>query len=263
METNEAQNNIVRRPGGPRAISRALDLLMLLAGKPQGMALGELSSALSVPKSTFVDTLRGLCELQYLLLDGNKYRLGPSAYHFASRIMLNWSAPDMIRAEVKALAAETGESVGFAIADWELGQAIYTEAENSKQPVRYAMQAGLRAPLYASASGRVLLAFATPQEQETYLARAPLRQLTGQTETDPERIKANLDRIRAQGFCASFGEMLKDTAALAVPVLNPDGRCMGTIMLAAPLDRMRANLDRFLETVIRAGTQASAGRWND
>jgi IclR family transcriptional regulator, acetate operon repressor len=149
--------------------------------------------------------------------------------------------------------------VGFAIADWEIGQAIYTEASNSPQPVRYAMQAGLRAPLYASAAGRVLMAFAGPEQVDDYLARAHLRQLTDSTRTDPDAIRVSLAEIRKQGYCASFGEMLSDTAALAVPVMGPDGDMLGALILAAPLARMKQNFDRLLSATVEAGHRASAG----
>ncbi|KKW91865.1 MULTISPECIES: IclR family transcriptional regulator [Sphingobium] len=244
---------------GPKAITRVLDLLALLAGKQDGMSLAELSAAMTVPKSTFIDTLRGLTDMHYLSCQEGRYRLGPSAYHFASRIVRHWSAPEIIRAQVKQLAAETRESVGFAIADWDIGQAIYIEASNSPQPVRYAMQAGLRAPLYASAAGRLLMAYAGPEQVEDYLARAHLRQLTGNTRTDPGAIRAALVEIREQGYCASFGEMLSDTAALAVPVMGPDGDLLGALMLAAPLDRMKQNFERLLNATLDAGRHASAG----
>lgn len=248
-----------KRTKGPKAITRVLDLLLLLAGKQEGMSLSDLSAALSVPKSTFLDTLRGLAERQFLVHEDGRYRLGPAAYHFASRIVANWSAPEMIRIQVKALARATGESVGFAIADWEIGQAFYTEAVNSTQPVRYAMQAGLRAPLYASAAGRVLLAYAPPERVDAYLERAHLKPLTGSTRTDPQSIRANLEEIRRQGYCASFGEMLSDTAAIAVPIRDTDGRTVGAMMIAAPLDRMKTNYDRFLAAVMEAGRRASGG----
>ncbi|AEG51224.1 transcriptional regulator, IclR family [Sphingobium chlorophenolicum L-1] len=246
------------RTRGPKAITRVLDLLALLAGKQDGMSLTELSAIMAVPKSTFIDTLRGLCDMHYLSCQEGRYRLGPAAYHFASRITRHWSAPEMIRAEVKQLAAETRESVGFAIADWEIGQAIYTEASNSPQPVRYAMQAGLRAPLYASAAGRVLMAYAPTEQAEDYLAHAQLRQLTENTRTDPHAIRAALVEIRERGYCASFGEMLSDTAALAVPVSGPDGDLLGALMLAAPLDRMKQNFERLLNATLEAGRRASA-----
>lgn len=257
MEANLAGG---RPAKGPKAITRVLDLLALLAGKQDGMGLGELSVATSVPKSTLIDTLRCLSEMQYLSCVDGRYRLGSAAYHFASRITRHWSAPDMIRIQVKQLADETGESVGFAIADWDIGQAIYIEASNSRHPVRYAMQAGLRAPLYASAAGRVLLAFAEPERVDSYLERAHLRQLTSGTRTDSDAIRENLAEIRAQGYCASFGEMLRDTAAIAVPIRGPDTEMMGALMLAAPLDRMKLNQTKFLDTVREAGRRASAGR---
>jgi IclR family transcriptional regulator, acetate operon repressor len=244
---------------GPKAMTRVLDLLSLLSSKPEGMTLTDLSAVMSVPKSTFLDTLRGLCDLNFLMHQDGRYRLGSAAYQFASRIIGNWSAPDIVRAEVKALAHATAESVGFAIADWEIGQAIYMEAMNSRQVVRYAMQPGLRAPLYASAAGRVLLAHASPEQLETYLARANLRPLTGNTRTDPEAIRENLAEIREQGYCASFGELLDDTAAIAVPIFGPNSRAIGAMMIAAPLDRMKRNYDEFLASVIAAGKRTSAG----
>lgn len=255
MQTKLAET----RSKGPKAITRVFDLLALLAGKQDGMNLTELSVATAVPKSTFIDTLRGLCDMHYLSCQEGRYRLGPAAYHLASRIVANWSPPEMIRMQVKQLATETRESVGFAIADWEIGQAIYTEASNSPQPVRYAMQAGLRAPLYASAAGRVLMAYAGFGQVEEYLSRAHLRQLTRGTRTDPDTIRVNLAEIRGQGYCASFGEMLSDTAAIAVPILGPDGDILGALMLAAPLDRMKLHFQRLLDATLEAGRRASAG----
>lgn len=255
MRTSESLDKQAR---GPRSITRVFDVMKILATTKEGMTLAELSSAVEVPKSTLIDTLRGLCELRYVMQTDGGYMLGPAAYHFASRIVANRSAPAMIRAAVKQLAAETGESVGFAIADWEIGQAFYSEAVNSTQPVRYAMEPGLRVPLYASAAGRVLLAFADPERVEGYLSQANLKILTNETRTSPVEIRENLATIRRQGYCASFGEMLRDTAAIAVPVQGSAGENVGALMLAAPLERMRRNLNRFRDAILAAGHQASA-----
>lgn len=244
---------------GPKAITRVLDLLSLLARKPGGMTLSDLSTALSVPKSTFLGTLRGLADLNFLVHEDGRYRLGSAAYHFATRIVNNWSAPEMISEEIKTLAHKTGESVGFAIADWEIGQAFYTGAVNSRQTVRYAMQVGLRAPLYASAAGRVLLAYALPEQIEAYLRRAHLKPLTSRTRIAPQAIREDLADIRVKGYCASFGEMLSDTAAIGVPIFGRNGKALGAMMLAAPLNRMEANFDPYLAAVIESGKRASAG----
>ena len=246
-----------RTTKGPKAIGRVLELLLLLSRHREGLNLADVSTSMAVPKSTFLDTLRELCDLHYLVQEEGRYRLGPVAYRLAGQILATWSAPDIVRHPVRMLAKSTRESVGFAIADWEIGQAIYVEAINSTQPVRYAMHLGIRAPLYASAAGRVLLAYAAPERVKAYLKRAKLKPLTASTRTTEADIMTNLEEIRRIGYCASFGEMLSDTAAISVPVFGPDDQNIGAMMLAAPLDRMRGNYDLFLQLLIDAGHEAS------
>lgn len=238
-------------------MSRVLRLLDLLARNRSGMSLSELSQALDVPKSTFLSSLKALAADGMLLSEGNLYRLGPGAYRLAGTILASLSMSDIVRHYVQRLGRLTGESVGFAIADWEIGQAIYTDAVNSTQPVHYAMRAGIRAPLYASAGGRTLLAFADPERRRDYLARTTFKALTPATRTTPESITESLETIVRQGYCASFGEMLKDTAAIAVPIFDAHGDLSGALMVAAPLDRMRYNFDTLLGHLTRLGREAS------
>lgn len=238
-------------------MSRVLRLFHILAREPHGQSLAELSKRLDVPKSTFLDSLRALVADGFLISEGNNYRLGPATYRLAGTIMSSAGLPDLVRHYVRRLADQTHESVGYAVADWDIGQAIYTDAVNSTQPVHYAMRAGIRAPLYASAAGRVLLAFAPAERRRDYYSRAHFRSLTNATQTDVSAIESRLATIVELGYCASFGEMLKDTAAIAVPVSDASGSVSGALMIAAPLDRMRDNLDTLLGAVREAGRLAS------
>lgn len=262
--SDEARNTA---PGGPRAIARVLRLFDLLAREERdgqtgdtdgpGLTLSQLSVALDVPKSTLLSSLRALVSDGFLMSEGNAYRLGPGAYRLAGNIMGAWSQPDIIRHFVRRLASETHESVGFAIADWDIGQTIYTDAINSTQSVHYAMRVGLRAPLYAGAAGRVLLAYSEPDVVKAYMERTQFRALTPSTRTTPDSIAENLRLVRSQGFCSSFGEMLKETAAIAVPVFDPAGAITGALMVAVPIERMKRNYDALLAKIIAAGGQAS------
>ncbi len=243
--------------GGPRAMSRVLDLFATLAQNRNGMTLTELSGALDVPKSTFLNSLRALVSDGFLINHGNEYRLGPSAYRLASAIMASASTDEIVRYYVRDLAAATKESVGYAIPDWDIGQIIYIEGISSPKPVHYAMRTGIRAPLYVSAAGRVILAYSPVDQREDYLARAHIRPLTRLTRTDPETLRAHLEEIRANGYCASFGEMLEDTAAIAAPIFDASGELSGALMVAAPIDRMRASYEFLLSTLVETARKAS------
>jgi DNA-binding IclR family transcriptional regulator len=249
--------------GGPRAVARVLDLLKLLARNREGLTLTELSVQMDISKSTCLDTLRGLAARGFLIAEGGRYRLGPASYRLAGEVMASWSAPDAVRHYVRQVADKTGESVGFAVPDWEIGQVIYIEAINSTQTVHYAMRAGIRAPLYVSAAGRVVLAYAPEERTNAYLERARLRAFTPSTRATRESILEHLAVIREKGYCASFGEMLSDTAAIAVPVFGPDGRIIGALMVAAPLGRMKDQYEHLLDTITAAGRAASGEALSD
>ena len=243
--------------GGPKGAARVLQILTLLSQRHEPMNLTEISGALGGAKSTFTDTLKALGRAGYLISENGSYSLGPAAFRLAGSIMQCWSMPDVVRYYVRDLGKKTRESIGYAIADWEIGQAIYADAVNSTRRVHYSMRTGLRVPLYASAAGRVLLAYSSPERTAAYLERAHLKALTRNTRIDPAAIKEQLVTIREQGYCASFGEMLKDTAAIAVPVFDPMDKLVGAIILASPLERMRANFEPLLNDVIEAGQGAS------
>ncbi len=242
---------------GPRAMMRVLDLFTTLTRHRKGMTLTQLSQELDVAKSTLLNSLRPLVQEGYLLSEGTLYRLGPGAFRFAARLMAAFSMPELLESFVRNLAEQTHESVGFAIADWKSGRMIYIRAVPSPQPVVYAMVAGVSAPLYASAGGRVLLANAPAEMRETYLARGNFRRLTERTETDPDVLRAKLAVIRQQGYCLSFGEMLDDTAAMAVPVFEGHDSVLGALVIGAPIERMRSNQDALLQALIEAGRSAS------
>ncbi len=242
---------------GPRAMTRVLQLFTTLAKHRKGLTLTGLSQALAVPKSTLLNSLRPLVNEGYLVADGASYKLGPSAFRFAGSIMSAFSMPDLIETYVRALAEQTHESVGFAVSDWKVGRMIYINTVPSPQLVVYAMVAGVGAPLYASAGGRVILAHAPDDLREAYLSRGPFKPLTSRTETDPDRLRQKLIQIREEGFCASFGEMLDDTAAMAAPIFEGHGNVLGALVIGAPLKRMHANANFLLSKLLSISHRAS------
>jgi DNA-binding IclR family transcriptional regulator len=221
------------------------------------MSLSDASESLGVPKSTLLGSLKALVADGFLISEGGSYFLGPGAYRLAGSIMAAWSMPDLVRPYVRGLAEATRESVGFGVVDWEIGQIIYTDAVNSPQPVHYAMRVGVRAPLYASAAGRVLLAFAPEDRVADYLRRTRFKALTESTVTGAEQLKEQLVDIRLHGHCTSLGELLRDSGAVAAPVFDPRGEVVGALMVGAPLERMRDNIDALLGAVRSFARQAS------
>ena len=246
-----------REAGGPRAMSRVLRLFDCLAKSPEGLSLSDLSAALVVPKSTLLNSLKPLTNEGFLVGEGNLYRLGPRAFKLAADISAAWSLPRILRGYLKAIADATQESAALAVLDLEMRRFVYIDAIESTQPVRYAIRIGMSGALYATAAGRVLLAYQPEEYQDKYLKTAKLTALTPQTNTDPSVLRRQLAQVREQGYWVSSGDAVEASSAVAAPVFGPDGKIIAALSLGAPQERMEASRDGYVETVTRAARQAS------
>jgi IclR family pca regulon transcriptional regulator len=85
--------------------------------------------------------------------------------------------------------------------------------------------------------GRVLLAAQTDQQLDEYLGSTRLRPLTRHTITDPERLRAELQRVRAQGWSCVDEELEEGLRSLAAPIHDPRGRVVAAVNVSAAAGR--------------------------
>lgn len=93
---------------------------------------------------------------------------------------------------------------------------------------------GQTSSVYASSSGRVLLANRTDAEVREILASIPLTPFTESTPRDTEDIIASLDRVRRQGWCRLDGERYYGFSTIAFPLHDITGVTVGTLDMAMP-----------------------------
>jgi IclR family transcriptional regulator, acetate operon repressor len=245
--------------GGPRAMSRVLQLLDALAAAPEGLSLADISSAIGVPKSTLISSLKPLAAEDFLVAEGNLYRLGPRAFRLAATISAAWSLPRILRGYLGELARRTGESVALAVLDLEMRRFVYIDVIESHRPVRYAMKIGMSGALHATAAGRVLLAHQPRKFQDACLKPGRLPALTPRTVTDPRVLRDQLEQVRRDGLWVSIGESVEDSAAVAAPVFGPDGEIVAALSVGAPSERLVANRAQ-LEAALREIAAHASGQ---
>jgi IclR family transcriptional regulator, pca regulon regulatory protein len=118
------------------------------------------------------------------------------------------------------------------------------------------LQAGIRVPAYCTANGRVLVAALPEAQADTWLAQQTLRALTPHTITRPERLRADLQRIREQGYAAVDQELELGMRTLSVPLANWRGDTVAAIDLTVHASRM--SIDDLVATGLPALRQAQA-----
>ena len=226
-------------PGPIQSIERAAAVLRLLAGGARRLGVGELASALDLPKGTVHGILRTLQHVGFVEQseDTGKYQLGAALFHIGSSYLdanelrtraLNWS---------DSLASRSRESV--RIGTLHEGNVLVVHHVFRPDNSRQVLEVGALLPAHASALGKVLLA----NDPYDELGHDPLPQFTDATVTDPEKLRRALEEIRKRGWAEEIEEMVEGEVSLAAPIRDRRGVTVGAIGISGPVERL-CNGDR-------------------
>ena len=169
------------------------------------------------------------------------------AYSPGSKV-LAWSSAYMAQLNIRTVALSfmeevrrtTGETVTLYILDGN--DRLCVERMESQHSIRMVTRVGHKLPLYAGSAGKAILAFMPAAWQAEYLRTVTLKPLTSQTYSDPEALQKELEKIRQDGYAASFGEWILEASGVAAPIFGPDGVVLGALSISGPSARFTAQL---------------------
>jgi IclR family acetate operon transcriptional repressor len=228
----------------PRSLTRLLGLFELLALHADGLSLADISVFLGSPKSSLLNLLRPLVVKGYLIHGDNRYSLGPAIFQLSGHILAARHLPRFVWPFLQDLAQKTGETVFLVAMDRERRMVTYISGIESSQPVRYSVPVGSTRPLYATAGGRLLLAFQDADWLEQYLKTEKFTQFTKRTPTNADALRRVLAEIRDTQISISRGDMIEGAGGIAAPVRLPNGEVEAAILIAAPIGRFERALPK-------------------
>lgn len=246
-----------RDVAGPRSLTRLLGLFDALAKTSDGLTLAELNAALKSPKSSLLNLLRPLVADGYLTHDSGHYRLGPAIFRLASSIMSVWNFSKVVRPFLEELSQRSGETVYLGVLDREARVITYVDSIDATHLVRYSVPVGAARPLYCTAAGRVLLAFASPDFQDEYLRTTRLEARTPRTISTRKALVDELHKILTTRISTSVGEMFPEAGAIAAPIFGADGKVIAAIAIGAPAERIQPRLAALRPIITDVAARAS------
>ena len=231
---------------GHRTANRVVDILELLAGSREGLALREVSAQLEAPKSSLLPLLRALTARGLLEQDrSGEYRLGPRALALGTGSAARRELPELARPALLALMRRTGETVFLGSLASDGLSVVYVDKVESEQIIRYTAGVGDRRPLHATSTGKAILAALPDEQRERILKALVLERHTERTVTSLAALRASLDEVRRTGVCISLDEMVRGAAGVAAPIVDHQGHAVGACTIAGPTDRLRPRLRQF------------------
>jgi IclR family transcriptional regulator, KDG regulon repressor len=133
---------------------------------------------------------------------------------------------------------------------------MYLSIVTCRHPVKTLSHIGRRNPLHCTSSGKVMLAFQTPELIEQFIGRG-LKAYTRNTITDPVALRAALAEIRAHGYATSVDEIRDGIASVAAPIRDYSGRVGHALTVVGPDGRLDPADQRIIRKVKAAAREIS------
>ncbi|WP_255171463.1 IclR family transcriptional regulator [Natrononativus amylolyticus] len=227
-----------------QAVQRTLDILSVLRDTG-GARVTEIAREIGVSKGTVHCHLATLEENGYVVNENSEYKLGLRFIDLAHYAKDRIDIYDIATSEVDTLAEESGEMALFTVEEDGEGICLYT-AEGA-EAVKTEVYVGYRNQLYHTAVGKAMLAFMPAEKRDEIIENTEFEQLTPNTITDEDELRAELEQIREDGIAYNHGETIQGLVGAGAPIRDQDGTLYGAISIIGPVRRI--NEER-LETEI-------------
>jgi len=204
--------------------ARALSALAAFEHSAGALSVARIAQRANLPPST---TYRLVHELEeWGALDktpDGKYQVGMRLWELGQ--LAGRRLRDRARPFLQDLFDLTHENIHIAVREGT--QTLYVDKIYGSKKMPLISRVGGRLPMHATAVGRVLLADQPDWFIDAYLSRE-LEAPTQMTETDPKKLREEIEVVRAQGYSLTIEQMRVGQCSIALPIVG-EGNALAAI----------------------------------
>ncbi|MDA0564684.1 IclR family transcriptional regulator [Streptomonospora sp. S1-112] len=217
-----------------RSVHRALDVLKVLELAQQPLRLTDLAQRAGLHVATTQRLVGVLTEHGYASRHANGYTAGPAALSTAHAFATTSPLRLVARPVLEEVATTTGLTASLYVRVQDT-RVLIDRVEGGRRP-HYSLPIGERLPLYPGAAGKV---FVADEDPDAVAARLAPVALADGTLLDTEAVRADLRRVRENGYAVSVDERQIGTTAVAALITDTAGRPLGSLGLSGATSSLR------------------------
>lgn len=225
-------------------IERTFEIVELVK-QLNGARVSQVAKELDMPRSTTHNYLGTLCEVGYLVKDGEEYRIGLQFLGLGGHAASRHPGYQLLRTKVNQIADETKERAQV-IAE-ENGRGVYIYEMTGSNAVQTDVQIGKHVHLHTTSAGKSILAHLPEERLEQIIEYWGLPERTEHTITDEEELRDCLQNIRDRGYAFNDEERIQGQRAVGVPVLDEKNDIITALSVSGPKNRLKG--DWFTEEI--------------
>jgi IclR family KDG regulon transcriptional repressor len=213
-----------------KTVVRSMDLLNLFLTYKK-LSINDVVRLSGIPKTSVHRMIGSLEEMGFLTKDQDgQYALGLLFLQFGHLVAERLDIRHISLTVMQRLRDDIREAVHLAVRDGY--SSMYIEKLDTDHPVRLFTKIGKKAPLYAGASSRIILAFMPDDEREAYLSEVELEPIGFGTITSKQKLREALALSRQTKYSFSRSELENYTAELSAPIFNHTGQMVAGLSIA-------------------------------
>jgi IclR family pca regulon transcriptional regulator len=218
-----------------RSLDRGLAVIRAFDADHTELTLSDVARTTGLTRAAARRFLHTLVTLGYVRSDGRLFALRPKILELGYAYLSSQSLPEVAMPHLEQLVERVHESSSVSVLDGD--EVVYIARVATRRIMTVTISVGTRFPAFATSMGRVLLAGQSADWLDGYLSHAELRPLTSRTIAEPAGLRAELTRIRRQGWALVDQELEEGLCSVAAPIRDVRGRVVAAINLSAHASR--------------------------
>lgn len=211
-------------PDFVQSLARGLDVIRAFDADHAQLSQAQIAERTGLARAVVRRSLITLQHLGYVGAHGRQFHLMPRILELGFGYLSASRLPELALPTMEQLVRTVKESVSMSVLDGE--QIVYVARVPVSRIMTIALGVGARLPAFAASMGRVLLAGLPDDQLDSWLSRARLYSITPHTLCTPKALKAEILKVRRQGFALVARELEIGLFSAAVPIRSRRGEVL-------------------------------------
>jgi IclR family pca regulon transcriptional regulator len=227
------------------AVEKAMRVIQAFSATEPELRMIRVAELTGLTRATARRLLLTFERLGFVESKDGLFRLTPRVLRIGYSYLSSLPFAEHIQGDLRSLAEEFNESCSAATLDGE--EIVYVARVPAKRSMSITLAVGSRLPAYPTSMGRVLLAGLSDEALDDYFSRADIRQLTANTVTNSQQLRAILAETRSNGFAIVDEEREEGVRSAAAPIRASTGQVLAAINISVnaarvPLEYLRESI---------------------
>src|SRR6476660_2987028 len=205
-----------------QSLDRGLQVLRAFNRERPRCTLSEIAAQIGLSRAVARRSLLTLQHLGYVAAQGRQFFLTPRVLELSYSYLSSLDLSDLAQEPMERLSQRVGESCSMAVLDGS--EIVYVVRVPVRRLMSVALGVGARLPAFAASMGRVLLADKSDSELSAWLRENTFRPITAHTIYKARVLKAEILRVRRQGYAFVSQELELGLCSIAVPIRSATGQ---------------------------------------